>query len=316
MYAVTGITGKVGGIVARTLLTAGLPVRAVVRDAEKGRPWAEKGCEVAIASIADAYGLTKAFSGADGVFLMTPPDFDPEPGFPRTHEAIAAIKNATTGARPGKVVFLSTVGAQVSEFNLLNNSKITEEGLRTVHVPVAFLRAAWFMENASWDVGAAKAGVVPSFLQPLDHPIPMVATADIGRTAVDLLLEGWTGLRIVEIEGPRRYSANDIGTAFAAAVGHPGGVRSEHRHQRLDVAAGRGLQELGGDLGGRCREEGLRCLEPRHPGRRRVREQQPSVGSLDRDPVRGCFQDGLQAGKVEVDDSRLTTLRHPTHHVR
>jgi NAD(P)H dehydrogenase (quinone) len=225
MYAVTGITGKVGGIVARTLLTAGLPVRAVVRDAEKGRPWAEKGCEVAIASIADAYGLTKAFSGADGVFLMTPPDFDPEPGFPRTHEAIAAIKNATTGARPGKVVFLSTVGAQVSEFNLLNNSKITEEGLRTVHVPVAFLRAAWFMENASWDVGAAKAGVVPSFLQPLDHPIPMVATADIGRTAVDLLLEGWTGLRIVEIEGPRRYSANDIGTAFAAAVGHP--VRME-----------------------------------------------------------------------------------------
>lgn len=225
MYAVTGITGKVGGIVARTLLTAGLPVRAVVRDVEKGRPWAEKGCEVAIASIADAYGLTKAFSGADGVFLMTPPDFDPEPGFPRTHEAIAAIKNATTGARPGKVVFLSTVGAQVSEFNLLNNSKITEEGLRTVHVPVAFLRAAWFMENASWDVRAAKAGVVPSFLQPLDHPIPMVATADIGRTAVDLLLEGWTGLRIVEIEGPRRYSANDIGTAFAAAVGHP--VRME-----------------------------------------------------------------------------------------
>jgi uncharacterized protein YbjT (DUF2867 family) len=48
MYAVTGITGKVGGIVARTLLAAGLPVRAVVRDAGKGRPWVEKGCEVAI----------------------------------------------------------------------------------------------------------------------------------------------------------------------------------------------------------------------------------------------------------------------------
>jgi NAD(P)H dehydrogenase (quinone) len=29
MYAVTGITGKVGGIIARTLLAAGLPVRAV-----------------------------------------------------------------------------------------------------------------------------------------------------------------------------------------------------------------------------------------------------------------------------------------------
>ena len=96
MYAVTGITGKVGGIVARTLLGAGFPVRAVVRDADKGRAWAEKGCEVAMASIADEAGLTKAFSGVDGVFLMTPPDFDPEPGFPKTHEAIAAVKTPSS----------------------------------------------------------------------------------------------------------------------------------------------------------------------------------------------------------------------------
>ena len=226
MYAVTGITGKVGGIVARTLLGAGFPVRAIVRDADKGQAWAERGCEVAMASISDEAGLTKAFSGVDGVFLMTPPDFDPEPGFPKTHEAIAAVKTAISAAKPAKVVFLSTIGAQVAEFNLLNTSKITEEGLRTVSVPVAFLRAAWFMENASGDVEVAKMlGVVPSFLQPLDHPIPMVATADIGRTAADLLRESWTGPRIVELEGPRRYSANDVAAAFVKAVGHP--VRME-----------------------------------------------------------------------------------------
>jgi NAD(P)H dehydrogenase (quinone) len=105
------------------------------------------------------------------------------------------------------------------------NSKITEEGLRTVPVPVAFLRAAWFMENASWDVEAAKVGVVPSFLQPLDHPIPMIATADVGHVAADLLRESWTGLRIVELEGPRRYSANDIAAGFTEALGRP--VRTE-----------------------------------------------------------------------------------------
>ena len=229
MYAVTGITGKVGGVVARTLLTAGLPVRAVVRDASKGIPWAEKGCEIAIASISDAMGLTKAFSGTEGVFLMTPPDFDPEPGFPRTHEAIESIKAAIAAAQPGKVVFLSTVGAQVAEFSLLNNSRITEEGLRKVPVPVAFLRAAWFMENASWDVEAAKAGVVHSFLQPLNHQTPMVATADIGRMATDLLRENWTGLRIIELEGPRRYSAHDLAAAFAEAVGHPVRIESVPR---------------------------------------------------------------------------------------
>jgi nucleoside-diphosphate-sugar epimerase len=70
VYAITGITGKVGGIVARTLLAAGLPVRAVVRDADKGRPWADKGCEIAIASIADADGRQKRRGSAPRPALL------------------------------------------------------------------------------------------------------------------------------------------------------------------------------------------------------------------------------------------------------
>jgi NAD(P)H dehydrogenase (quinone) len=225
MYAVTGITGKVGGAVASALLDAGLSVRAIVRDEEKGKPWAAKGCAVAVASLGHGDALTKAFSGTDGIFLMTPPNFDPEPGFPETLANAVAVKAAIEAARPAKVVFLSTVGAQVSEPNLLNNSKMTEEMLRTVSVPVAFLRAGWFMENAAWDVEAARSGVIPTFLQPLDHAIPMVATADIGRTAAELLRDTWSGVRLVELEGPRRYSARDIGAAFAAALGRD--VRTE-----------------------------------------------------------------------------------------
>jgi NAD(P)H dehydrogenase (quinone) len=224
MYAVTGITGKVGGAVAGALLDAGQSVRAVVRDEEKGKPWAAKGCAVAVASVGHGDALTKAFSGTDGVFLMTPPDYDPEPGFPETRANAAAIKAAIAAARPAKVVFLSTVGAQVLEPNLLNNSTMTEKMLRTVSVPVALLRAGWFMENAAWDVEAARSGTIPSFLQPLDHAIPMVATADIGRTAAELLRDTWTGVRLVELEGPRRYSARDIGVAFAAALGREVGM--------------------------------------------------------------------------------------------
>jgi NAD(P)H dehydrogenase (quinone) len=220
MYAVTGITGKVGGTVAQTLLAAGQKVRAVVRDEAKGKSWADRGCDVAIADIGDADALRAAFAGTDGVFLMTPPDFDPEPGFPQTRANAIAIEKAIAAARPGRLVFLSTVGAQVAEPNLLNNSKMTEETLRRAPVPVAFLRAGWFMENASGDVEAARKGAIPSFLQPLDHAIPMVATADIGRTAAALLQESWNGVRIVELEGPCRYSAADIGRAFTVALGH------------------------------------------------------------------------------------------------
>ena len=225
MFAITGVTGKVGGAVARSLLAEGRKVRAVVRDAEKGRPWSDLGCEIAIASVEDEARLTKAFYDVEGVFLMTPPNYDPEPGFPETHKAAAAIRQAIETSRPGKVVFLSTVGAHVAEHNLLNNSKITEDMLRTTSIPIAFLRAAWFMENAAWDVEAARKGVIPSFLQPLDHRIPMVAAGDIARTAAELLGEAWTGVRIVELEGPRRYSANDIAAGLGAALERP--VRAE-----------------------------------------------------------------------------------------
>jgi NAD(P)H dehydrogenase (quinone) len=221
MYAVTGVTGKVGGVVARLLREAGLPVRAIVRDREKGKAWVELGCEVAVADNMDKDGLTQAFAGVQGVFLMTAPNYDPAPGFPQTKAINEVVIAALRDAKPGNVVFLSTVGAHVSELSLLNNSKMTEEALRSLSIPVGLLRAAWFMENAAWDVEAARSGTIPCFLQPLDHPIPMIATADIGHTAAAMLREAWAGIRIVELEGPRRYSANDIAAGFSVALGRP-----------------------------------------------------------------------------------------------
>src|ERR1700690_3001432 len=102
MYAITGITGKVGGTVAQTLLAVGKKVRAVVRDEAKGKPWADKDCEGAIASIGDAAPLTAPFAGTDGVFLMTPPNYDPEPRFTQPRAHAIAIEKAIVAARPGK----------------------------------------------------------------------------------------------------------------------------------------------------------------------------------------------------------------------
>src|SRR3954453_12090376 len=81
MYAITGITGKVGGAVARTLLADGQSVRAVVRNADKGQVWRERGCKVALATIEDAASLSAAFQGAEAVFVLVPPNFDPPPNF-------------------------------------------------------------------------------------------------------------------------------------------------------------------------------------------------------------------------------------------
>ncbi|HWT96718.1 MAG TPA: NmrA family NAD(P)-binding protein [Terriglobales bacterium] len=226
MYAITGITGQVGGALARALLAAGYSVRAVMRDEKKAVPWAAQGCEIALAAMDDAAALTKAFSGAEGVFILLPPVFDPQPGFPESRAVIAALQAALMSARPQKVVCLSTIGAQAAQPNLLSQLSLLEEKLGSLPLPIAFLRSGWFLENTLWDIGPARdTGTIPSFLQPLDRKIPMVATADVGRVAAELLTETWQGKRVVELEGPVRMAPNDLAAGLARVLGRP--VRAE-----------------------------------------------------------------------------------------
>jgi uncharacterized protein YbjT (DUF2867 family) len=219
MYAITGITGNVGGEVARNLLAAGRPVRAVVRDVRKGEAWAKRGCDLVGADINEDAALTAAFKGSEGVFVMVPPNFDPSPEFQEAHRIAATLSSALNAARPDRVVYLSTIGAQATQSNLLSQHKIIEQALRKLSLPITFLRPGWFMENSAWDVAPAKNGLIQSFLQPLDKPVPMVATADIGRSAAELLQETWSGHRIVELEGPHRVTPEQIAATFANLLG-------------------------------------------------------------------------------------------------
>jgi NAD(P)H dehydrogenase (quinone) len=219
MYAITGISGQVGGAVARTLLAEGANVRAVARDTRKAAPWVERGCELAIAEMSDAPALVRGFAGADGVFVLIPPIFDPSPGFAEAGAVISAVRDALAKTRPARTVCLSTVGAQARQPNLLNQLAMMERELGTLDLPIAFIRAAWFMENAIWDVPSAREGAIQSFLQPLDHAIPMVATADIGTTAARLLQERWVGRRVVELQGPAPVSPNELATVLGGQLG-------------------------------------------------------------------------------------------------
>jgi len=220
MYAIMGVTGQIGSVIGRTLLAAKQPVRAVVRDAGKAQVWADRGCEIALANIEDTASLTTAFRGTEGVFVLVPPNFDPAPEFPEARAIAAALRTALEAARPARVVYLSTIGAQASQSNLLTQHTIIEATLSELPMPITFLRPAWFMENSSWDVAPARElGVIPSFLQPLDKAVPMVATSDIGKVAAALLQETWSGHRVVELEGPQRVTPNDIAATFTKLLG-------------------------------------------------------------------------------------------------
>lgn len=265
MYTIMGVTGQVGGEVARNLLAAGKPVRAVVRSAEKGQAWADKGCDIAVSDVDDVSALTSAFQNSTAVFILLPPDFSPEDGFPQTRKVIANLREALAAARPGKVVSISTIGAQATQPNLLNQLQLLEKSLSTLDLPVTFLRPGWFMENCLWDIEpAVQQGVIPSFLQPLDKPVPMIATADVGRVAAELLQEQWFGKRIVELEGEEHVTPNQIAEAFSELLGKPVKMEAVARETWHDLFLSQGMsnpvprmQMLDGFNEGWIRFEGL-----------------------------------------------------------
>ena len=138
--------------------------------------------------------------------MLVPPNFDPAPGFPEARATAASLKAALERADPGRVVYLSTIGAQARQSNLLTQHTIIERVLGVLPMPITFLRPAWFMENFRWDVAAAReSGIIMSFLQPLNSPVPMVATPDIGAWLQNCS-GSWNGRRLVELEGPHRVT--------------------------------------------------------------------------------------------------------------
>src|ERR1700744_4324918 len=107
MYAIMGITGRVGGAIAENLLAQGEKIRAIVRSPEKAARWRDRGAEIAVADVDDPTALASAFEGADGVVLMVTPNFAPAPDFPEIRKALASYHAALAKALQKKEVNLS-----------------------------------------------------------------------------------------------------------------------------------------------------------------------------------------------------------------
>ncbi|WP_420212326.1 NmrA family NAD(P)-binding protein [Burkholderia aenigmatica] len=223
MFVVTGVTGRTGAVAAQALIDAGVAVRVVVRDRAKAARWAAQGAEVAVADLADAAALTRAFAGARGAYLVKPPNYALENLFEHADVTARAVADAVRAAGLPKLVLLSSVGADRPDgTGVIATNRTAEQRLAELGMPVVFLRAAYFMENWARVVDPVRTqGILPSLLVPVERAIPMVATEDIGRLAADLLREDWAGIRKIGLAGPMAYSPGDIAAIFARALNRP-----------------------------------------------------------------------------------------------
>ena len=201
MFLVMGITGKVGGAVAKHLLGHGKKVRALVRNREKAANWANQGVELVDGDWNDSAAITRALEGVEGAFVMLPAVWAPSPDFAEAKGVIANYVEALTRAAPPRVVALSSMGAnRTSGLGMITALSLLEQGFRDLISPIAFVRAGGFFENFLYGLHVAQGGTLPVYYNPTNRKSTMVATDDIGAEVATLLTgPAWSGHRVVEL---------------------------------------------------------------------------------------------------------------------
>lgn len=222
MFVITGATGHTGSVAAETLLAAGKKVRAVVRDAAKAERLKARGAEVFVADLADQGALRRAVRGADGVFLISPPDMTAKDFIVERKRLTQEQVDTLAAEQVPHVVLLSSIGAQhAAGTGPILSTHNAEQQLRAAGLPATFVRAAYFVENWGAVVQAVKSdGVLPTFIA-AGTRTPMVSTADIGKAVAQALLDGPRGVRVIELSGPSDASPNDVAGVFSRILGKP-----------------------------------------------------------------------------------------------
>jgi uncharacterized protein YbjT (DUF2867 family) len=224
MYVITGATGNSGHVAVEGLLAKGKKVRALGRSQEKLQALAARGAEPFVCDLTDAAALAKAFSGAQGVYAMVPPDMAAQNYRGLQDRATDALAKALTEANVRYVVSLSSFGAdKADKTGPVLGLHLREERLNAIAgLNVLHVRAGYFMENTLAQIGIIKSmGVAAGPLRG-ELELPMIATRDIGAFAAErLALLDFNGSQTHELLGERNISMAEAAGIIGRAIGRP-----------------------------------------------------------------------------------------------
>lgn len=202
--AVTGVTGAVGGHVARLLAEEGLPLRLLARD--PSRAPALPGAETVRAS------FTEVGDALDGVRLLLMVSAAEQEDRLSEHLALVA---AAAAAGVEHVVYTSFVGASpTATFTLARDHAATEEAIRASGMGWTFVRDNLYLDFMSEMLGEDGAIRGPAGA----GRAAIVARADVARTAASILRDpsphrGST----YELTGPEALTFTEIAATLTAA---------------------------------------------------------------------------------------------------
>jgi uncharacterized protein YbjT (DUF2867 family) len=207
MILATGATGNVGSELVRTLVAAGEPVRALIRD-ESRRAALPAGAEAAVGDLNRPETLDAAIVGVRGVHLLA--------GYTGLPDVLARMRAAgveRVTLQSSSAVPLGDMTNAVARYHIESEAAIRASGLAWT-----FLQPNGFMSNAlEWADQIRRGDVVRA-------PFANVRTAqidprDIAAVAATALTTGAHDRRSYRLSGPESLVAADRLAILARVLG-------------------------------------------------------------------------------------------------
>jgi uncharacterized protein YbjT (DUF2867 family) len=249
VIVITTPTGQIGrqvlDIVLGDVLDGGEPVRVIARDPSRLSPEVRERVEVVVGSHGDPDVVDAAFTGADSVFWLAPPN----PRAERVEDVYVEFSRPACEAfkRRGvrRVVGISALGRGVpGNAGLVSASLAMDDLIAGTGVGYRALTLPSFMDNMLRQVEAIRNQGV--FFQPVsgDLKAPTCATRDIAAVAAGLLLDhSWSGRDSVPVLGPEDLSGNDMARIMSEVLGKPVRFQQTPMDAYRAMLTGRGMSE-------------------------------------------------------------------------
>jgi uncharacterized protein YbjT (DUF2867 family) len=210
---VIGATGNTGSGVATSLLSQGLPVRALVRNPDKAEDLKQAGAEVVIGDLDDPNTLGDAlFDGVGRAYFCAFNGPDALPQWINFREAVAK-----SGAKP-RIVRLSAFGSP--ESRIVSELIKAEEDLKATDLRWTILQPTWFMQNLMMAAQTVKEqGAI--YWDWADGKVGMIDVRDIVDCAVAAItadgdeFEGQS----FRLTGPESIGMAEVAAALSNALG-------------------------------------------------------------------------------------------------
>ena len=225
MIVVTAPTGLIGHQVLHNLLKSDEPIRVIVRDPSRLPAHTHERVEVVQGSHGDLDVVTQAFTGADSVFWLVPPD----PHAKSVEAAYVGFSRPACDAfksqRVRQVVGISSLGrgtAAAEHAGYVTASLAMDDLIASTGASYRALTMPAFMDNLLQQVESIKNQGMFFFPISGDLKMPSCATRDIATVAAKLLLDSsWSGVASVPVLGPDDLSYNDMAQIMSEVLGKP-----------------------------------------------------------------------------------------------